>query len=214
MKKVITFIMLFVALFLVISPVTAFAAEFGGEVAAGESTYHDIFTRIFEFVETNKTEVISAAGSGVLLVFSMITKAFNKKKNKELIDALAVIGSDAAGTAKSQTSVIGAVNTMAQGYNEMRAAYEKYEAVEDDRNRLVGACLVMTTALVEMMNAIHVHNKNLPQGLKDLVVLQYVNCQKALGDDELLKKVVESVRAQINDAGKTEEAVTEDEKQD
>ena len=214
MKKVITFIMLFVALFLVISPVTAFAAEFGGEVAAGESSYHDIFTRIYEFVEVNKTEVISAFGSGILLVFNMITKSSNNKKNKELNDALKIIGGDAAGTAKSQTSVIGAVNTMAQGYNEMRAAYEKYEAVEDDRNKLVGACLVTNTALLEMLNTVYVHNKNLPQGVKDLIVLQYVNCQKALGDDELFKKVVDSVRAQINDAGKTEEAVTEDEKQD
>ena len=214
MKKILFFVISFMLLFMVVSPVTALAAEVADEVTGGEATYHDIFTRIWEFVETNKTEVISAAGSGVVLVFSMITKAFNKKKNKELIDALAVIGGDAAGTAKSQTSVIGAVNTMAQGYNEMRAAYEKYEAVEDDRNRLVGACLVTTTALVEMMNAIHVHNKNLPQGVKDLIVLQYANTQKALGDDELLRKVVESVRGQINDVGKTEEAVTEDEKQD
>ena len=209
MKKVITFIMLFVALFLVISPVTAFAAEFADEVSSGESTYHDIFTRVWEYVQENEAKLISAAGSAVLLIFGAITKAFITKKIKEITDKLKGIGTDASETANSQTSVIGAVNTMAQGYNEMRAAYERYEAVEDDRNKLVGACLVMTTALVEMMNAVHVHNKNLPQGVKDLIVLQYVNCQKALSNEDMLRQVVESVRENIN-----AEAVTEDEKQD
>ena len=65
------------------------------------------------------------------------------------------------------------------------------------------------TALLEMLNTVYVHNKNLPQGVKDLIVLQYVNCQKALSNDELLRQVVESVREKIN-----AEAVTEDEKQD
>lgn len=214
MKKVITFIMLFVALFLVISPVTTLAAEVVDEASSGESTYHDIFTRVWEYVEENKSDLISAAGSAVLLIFGAITKAANKRKNKEFKEMLTGIGVDASGAANLQTAVIGTVNTMVKGYNEMRESYEKNASAEDDRNRLVGACLVMSSAVLEMMNAVFVHNKNMPQGVKDFVILQYVNCQKALSDDELLRQVVESVREKINDAGKTEEAVTEDEKQD
>jgi hypothetical protein len=214
MKKVITFIMLFVALFLVISPVTALAAEIADEVSGGESTYQDIFTRVWEYVQANKTELVSAAGSAVVLIFNAVTKAVNTKKNRELADALAIVGSDAAGTVKSQASVISAVNTMASGYNEMRTAYEKYETVEDDRNRLVGACLVTNTAILEILNTVYVHNRNLPQGVKDLIVLQYVNCQKALSDDDMLRQVVESVKANLNGTVKDEKAVVENEKQD
>ena len=93
----------------------------------------------------------------------------------------------------------------------MREAYEKYEAVEDDRNRLVGACLVTNTALLEILSRVYVHNKNMPQGVKDVVMLIYTNAQKALSDDEVLRDVVESVKTKISIAP---EEATKDEKQD
>lgn len=210
MKKVITFIMLFVAVFLVISPVTAFATEIGSNPTAAEGGYHDIFTRIYEFVVANKAEVISGAGSAVVLAFSAIMKSFSKKQGKELKGLIESVGADASGTAKNQQSLIDAFNVMAKGYNEMREAYERYECVEDDRNRLVGACLVTNTALLEMFSTAFIHNKNLPQGVKDLVVLEYANTKKALSDDEVLKAVVESVREKVTGT----EGAAENEKQD
>ena len=214
MKKVITFIMLFVALFLVISPIAAFASELGSDPATIEGNYNDIFTRIYEFAVANKTEVISGAGSLVVLVFSAVVKSFSKKQGKELKEMISAVGVDASGTAKNQQSLIDAFNVMAKGYNEMREAYERYEGVEDDRNRLVGACLVTNTALLEILNTVYVHNRNLPQGVKDLIVLQYVNCQKALSDDDMLRQVVESVKANLNGTVQQEKAVSENEKQD
>ena len=214
MKKVITFILLFVALFLVISPIAAFASELGSDPATIEGNYNDIFTRIYEFAVANKTEVISGAGSLVVLVFSAVVKSFSKKQGKELKEMISAVGVDASGTAKNQQSLIDAFNVMAKGYNEMREAYERYEGVEDDRNRLVGACLVTNTALLEILNTVYVHNRNLPQGVKDLIVLQYVNCQKALSDDDMLRQVVESVKANLNGTVQQEKAVSENEKQD
>lgn len=214
MKKVITFIMLFVALFLIISPVAAFASELGSDPATIEGNYNDIFTRIYEFAVANKTEVISGAGSLVVLVFSAVVKSFSKKQGKELKEMISAVGVDASGTAKNQQSLIDAFNVMAKGYNEMREAYERYEGVEDDRNRLVGACLVTNTALLEILNTVYVHNRNLPQGVKDLIVLQYVNCQKALSDDDMLRQVVDSVKANLNGTVQPEKAVSENEKQD
>lgn len=214
MKKVITFIMLFVALFLVISPIAAFAVELGSDPMTIEGSYHDIFTRIYEFCMENKSEVISGAGSAVVIIFSAILKSFSKKQSKELKGLIEAVGVDASGTAKNQQSLIDAFNVMAKGYNEMREAYERYEGVEDDRNRLVGACLVTNTALLEILNTVYVHNRNLPQGVKDLIVLQYVNCQKALSDDDMLRQVVESVKANLNGTVQQEKAVSENEKQD
>ena len=214
MKKVITFIMLFVALFLVISPISAFAVELGSDPATIEGNYNDIFTRIYEFAMANKTEVISGAGSLVVLVFSAVVKSFSKKQGKELKEMISAVGVDASGTAKNQQSLIDAFNVMAKGYNEMREAYERYEGVEDDRNRLVGACLVTNTALLEILNTVYVHNRNLPQGVKDLIVLQYVNCQKALSNDDMLRQVVDSVKANLNGTVQQEKAVSENEKQD
>lgn len=214
MKRIIFVIVSFVLLFMVLSPVTALAAEVVDEVSSGGSTYHDIFTRIYEFCMENKSEVISGAGSAVVIIFSAILKSFSKKQNKELKGLIEAVGVDASGTAKNQQSLIDAFNVMAKGYNEMREAYERYEGVEDDRNRLVGACLVMSSAVLEMMNAVFVHNKHTPQGVKDFVLLQYVNCQKALSDDDMLRQVVESVKANLNGTVQQEKAVSENEKQD
>ena len=89
------------------------------------------------------------------------------------------------------------VNGMIDGYNNMRNSYEKYEHTEDDRNRLVGAVMVQNTALLEILTTVYVNSKNLPQGVKDLINLKYANCQKALGDDEMLRAIVEAVREKV-----------------
>ncbi|MBR3806664.1 MAG: hypothetical protein IKJ13_07545 [Clostridia bacterium] len=210
MKKVITFIISLTLVFMLITPIVSCAAEVVSVASEEGSTYHDIFTRVYEWVKVNKSDVISSAGSLAVIIFGAIAKKANSKKNEELKGMISEVGADASGTAKNQKSLIDSYNVMAAGYNEMRAAYEKNGSVEDDRNRLVGACLVAVTALLEMNSTVFVHNKNIPQGVKDLVVQEYANTKKALSDDQLLRAVVESVREKITF---TEEA-PEDEKQD
>jgi hypothetical protein len=208
MKRIIIFLITFVLLCTLITPIVGFAAEVE-EAPAEEISYHTIFTRIYEYVCEHDSQIISAAGSGILLIFGAITKAATKRKNKETEGTLELIANGVSGTATTQDSVIKAVNVMAQGYNEMRAAYEKYEAVEDDRNRLVGACLVTNTALLEILSRVFVHNKNMPQGVKDYIMLQYTNAQKIIGDDAALESIVEDIRKKLNEVAAE---VNEDEK--
>lgn len=210
MKRLFKFLLSFVLVFMLLTPVTAFAVEItaGGE----EIDYNTIFTRIWEFVEANKTEVVSAAGSGLVLVVSAIVKAANSKESRKLSELLNAIQGDTQGTNKAQSSLIGVVNQMISGYNvmkesndylktgyeDMKTAYEINATKEDDRNRLIGAVMVQNTALLEILSSVYVHNKNLPQGVKDLIILRYSNAMKALSDDEILCAVVESVREKIN----------------
>lgn len=210
MKRLFKFLLSFVLVFMLLTPVTAFAVEItaGGE----EIDYNTIFTRIWEFVEANKTEVVSAAGSGIVLIVSAIVKAANSKENRKLSELLNTIQGDTQGTNKAQSSLIGVVNQMISGYNamkesndylkigyeDMKTAYEINATKEDDRNRLIGAVMVQNTALLEILSSVYVHNKNLPQGVKDLIILRYSNAMKALSDDEILCAVVESVREKIN----------------
>lgn len=210
MKRLFKFLLSFVLVFMLLTPVTAFAVEItaGGE----EIDYNTIFTRIWEFVEANKTEVVSAAGSGLVLIVSAIVKAANSKESRKLSELLNAIQGDTQGTNKAQSSLIGVVNQMISGYNvmkesndylktgyeDMKTAYEINATKEDDRNRLIGAVMVQNTALLEILSSVYVHNKNLPQGVKDLIILKYANAMKALSDDEILCAVVESVREKIN----------------
>ena len=224
MKRLFKFLLSFVLVFMLLTPVTAFAVEI--TTGGNEINYNTIFTRMWEFVEKNKTEVVSAIGSGLVLIVNAVVKTANSKENKKLSERLNTIQGDTQGTIKAQTSIIDVINQMISGYNEMKesnadlrsgyenmkTAYEINATREDDRNRLIGAVMVQNTALLEILSSVYVHNKNLPQGVKDLIILKYANAMKALSDDEILCAIVESVREKINfevPADGTEVAVVE-----
>ena len=194
------------------------AEDIGNEDAAPDETdeeEHDIFTRLYEFATSYRQELVAVAGSAVVVAIETIYERRNKKRSDDTKADVAVIKKDSSGTALGQTSMIDAVNLMIGGYNSMRDSYEKYEGVEDDRNRLIGAVMVQNTALLEILMAVYVNNKNLPQGVKDLVTLRYTNAQKALGDDQELMAIVAAVRDQVNksvqqDGAETAAETTED----
>jgi len=165
--------------------------------SVSDATEHTVFTRVWEYVVNNKTETLTLIGDFVILIVAIYTKLRNDKRTKTIESDLKIVRGDTSGTVSGQTSVVDAVNNMIDGYNGMRESYEKYENTETDRNRLVGAVMVQNTALLEILTTVYVNSKNLPQGVKDLVNLKYARCQKALGNDELLCAIVESVREKI-----------------
>ena len=202
MKRFVKIFISFILVFIVLTPITSFAAEVA---ETGGGSYNTIFTRLWEFVSDNKAEVVSAAGSLLLLIASGIVKALNSKEAKKLKESLTVIEGTTSNTTKAQGSIItvvnkmiDAVNLLAERVDKMYKAYEENQTIENDRNRLLGAIMVQVTAILEMQSAVYVHNKNLPQGVKDLTILKYANAQKALNDDEILCAIVESVREKVN----------------
>jgi hypothetical protein len=214
MKRLFKFLLSFVLVFMLLTPVVSFAVEVTVEGEAID--YNTIFTRVWEFVEENKTECVSGAGSLLLLIVSGAVKIANSKASKKLSEQLNIVQTQAQEDSRVKnnvlSSIINAVNQMISGYNvmkesndylktgyeDMKTAYEINATKEDDRNRLIGAVMVQNTALLEILSSVYVHNKNLPQGVKDLIILKYANAMKALSDDEILCAVVESVREKIN----------------
>lgn len=215
MKRFVKIFIVFVLVFMMLTPIVAFATEVA-EVGGAE-TNHTIFTRLWDFVQNNTSEVVSGAGSFLILVVSGIIKVSNAKGTKKLEESLSMLHGEAADTTKAQGSIINVVNQMISGANsmsekveEMYRAYQDNQTIENDRNRLLGAMMVEVTAILEMQAAVYVHNKNLPQGVKDLAILKYTNAQKALSDDELLCAIVQSVREKINFEAVEETAAVEE----
>ena len=182
------------------------------EDSGGESTYHTLFTRVWEFVSTYSGETLSVIGSIVLLILNLILKHSSSKMSKETKEKLENIKGEVEETLGSQTSVVKVVNDMIDGYNglsnnykDMKEAYDQYGAMEGERNRVVGAVLATNAAILEILTTVYVNSKNLPQGVKDLVNLKYANCLKTLEDDKQLMAIVEAVRNNIGSAtGDTE----------
>lgn len=189
------------------------------EDSGGESTYHTLFTRVWEFVTTYSGETLSVVGSVILLILNLILKHSSSKMSKETKKTLENIKGEVEETLGGQNSVVDVTNRMIDGYNglserydAMKEAYDQYGAMEGERNRIVGAVLATNSAILEILTTVYVNSKNLPQGVKDLVNLKYANCLKTLEDDKQLMAIVEAVRNNIGSA--TGDTETETKKED
>ena len=183
----------------------------------GESTYHTLFTRIWEFVSTYSSQTLSVVGSVILLILNLILKHSSSKTSKETKKKLEDIKGEVEETLGGQNSVVNVANQMIEGYNgmsqkydAMKESYDQYGAMEGERNRVVGAVFATNAAILEILTTVYVNSKNLPQGVKDLVNLKYANCLKTLEDDEQLRAIVEAVRNNIGATTESTETKTED----
>ncbi len=191
MKRIL-FLLITVTVLMLMTSVTCFATE-----VADAPEQHTVFTRVWEYVLRYKTELLTAAGDGLILIGLLITRKIFKNKTNDISQDLKAVKSDASGTKQQQSSVVGAINGLIDGYNEMRQSYNQYENTEDDRNKLVGALVIQNTAILEMMHTIYANSRNVPQGVKDIITLKYANTLKSLDNDEMLRSVVEAVRARV-----------------
>lgn len=174
-----------------------------GGVSEDGGAHHTLLARIWEYVVTYKAEIIAVAGDAIIFIGVLILRSIFKKKTTDISSDLKLVKGDASGTRSQQVLVTDAINGLIGGYNEMRASYDKYETVEDDRNRLVAALAIQNTAILEILRTVYVNSKNLPQGVKDVVTLEYANVLKSLDNDETLRSVVEAVRDKVNASAET-----------
>jgi hypothetical protein len=160
-------------------------------------TNYTLLGRLEEYVRANKTDVLGVAGDAAILVISLTFGLIQRSKSKKLSLSVSKAVSASTGVSTSQNNVVGAMNTMIESYNQLKQSYDQYGLVEAERNRIVGACVALNTATLEILSLVYTHNKNLPQGVKDLVMLKYANCLKDLEDDKKLCAVVEAVRESL-----------------
>ena len=182
------------------------------EEPEGESVYHTVFTRVWEFVTTYSGETLSVVGSVILLILNLILKHSSSKMSKETKKTLENIKGEVEETLGGQNSVVDVANRMIDGYNgmsqkydAMKESYDQYGAMDGERNRVVGAVFATNAAILEILTTVYVNSKNLPQGVKDLVNLKYANCLKTLEDDKQLIAIVEAVRNNLGNATESTE---------
>ena len=175
-------------------------ASDGAEMPA---TNYTLLGRLEEYIQANKTDVLGIAGDTAILVICSVFGLIQKAKSKKITSGLNKVVSTSTGVSASQNNVVEAVNAMIDSYNELKTSYDNYGLVEAERNRIVGACVALNTATLEILSLVYTHNKNLPQGVKDLVTMKYANCLKTLEDDEKLCAIVESVREGLQQGNAT-----------
>ena len=187
---------------------TAITWDTGG-TGGDDIKNNTLFSRLWEFVKQYSAEVVTAIGSAALFVLNFLLKNSSKKSADATKRSLSDISDVVSGTSNGQAAVVGAINNLIAGYNELKSNYDKmkesydtYGAAEAERNRVVGAVFATNTAILEILTTVYANNRNLPQGVKDLVNLQYANCLKTLENDEQLKAIAASVRENIGSYAK------------
>lgn len=196
-------------------------SEPSGTVTTPSPVKHTLETRIAEYWATYRAEIVSAMGTVILFVISLLVKTMNDKKTRQIASNVLTIKKGTETNVSAQADVVDRMNALIDEFNKLsdeykalKASYDAYGATEDDRNRVVGALVAQTTAVLEILTTVYVNSKNLPQGVKDIVSLKYANCLKSLDDDTQLKAIVEAVRENIGGGHNTPtEEVVKDEEQ-
>lgn len=216
MKKIFTVLCIIMALLLCLS-VPCFAAEAedvnevpevstdtASEATSEETESYTIFTRLWEFVNQYKGEVITLIGDVALIIIAIYMKLKNGKGTKEINSALDKIKYETGLSLTNQGNVVDVINNLIDSYNaqaaeyvRLKEAYEKYGATELDRNKVIGALSAQVATVLDILSTVYVNNKIMPQGMKDLIYIKYANCLKALENDNELASIVKAVRAAI-----------------
>jgi hypothetical protein len=214
MKKIFTVLCIIMALLLCLS-VPCFAAEAedvvpeappaASDTVTDDAETHTVFTRLWEFVNKYKGEVLTLIGDVALIIIALYIKLRNGKGTKEINATLNKITEETGLSLTNQGKVVDVINNLIDSYNaqtaaymQMQEAYQKYGASEVDRNKILGALAAEIATVLDILSTVYVNNKNLPQGVKDLVNIKYANCLKALENDDDLAAIVRAVRASIS----------------
>ena len=167
--------------------VDAFEQNEGGEALAepnknDKTETHTFLSRMWEFIETYYPEIAATIGNIIVMIMLIV---YNVKSKKKLLN----IDSTVIKQSETQSDIIEVINGLIGGYNSLETKLSKYNATEDERYVAVGAMVVQTKAILDILTTVYANSKNIPQGVKDLVNLKYANVLKIVEDTDRLKEI-------------------------
>lgn len=181
------------------APVT----EAAPEVAPDPVPEKNFFDNVYVFAIKHRNTILEIVTLGFLLLLRHKTNKVSNDIRDTRVGNASVID--------SQGGVVGAVNTMIEGYNGFKSDFEKLKNDEAKRDNQLAAVVVTNTAILEIMSRVFPNSKQLPQGVKDVVNITYANAIKAVNDDVQLSALVAASKSMLaagyEKAASDEEAV-------
>ena len=130
--------------------------------------------RVVKWFEDNIVTFLGTVNLGTVLsciAFILRETRFNKKHTKLTVDNLSL-------NTESNNEVVKAVNNLISGYNK---TIEDLSSIKEDYDKLKEAyseVVSVTKGTLEILSTVYANNKNLPQGIKDLVAIKYATALK------------------------------------
>jgi len=139
-----------------------------------EEEEHTIWTRLGEWFSTNLVEFLSSVDL-IAMVGCIISVVLERKANKKFTaETKAAITANTTTTnanTASNDKVLEAMNTLIDLFNEIKENDVK-------RDEVIAKLSSENKAVLEILATVYANNKNIPQAIKDLVTLKYVNALK------------------------------------
>ena len=206
MKRIIYYLLVFVTLFALVGSVVALADEGETEIAetteATEETVTEteeanIFTRLYEAFEDNRTDVFTIASGIILFAFSFVFRKDVSVSSKAIVDGITKVLSKTDLTEVQQNAIVNGLNEMVDGYNDIKlkntivadridefavsmteivnsnAALEK--KLQDTFSvimALVDKEIAQNSTVMDVLSSVYVNNEALPKGVRDYVMLK------------------------------------------
>ena len=179
--------------------------EEGGisQVAEGIAAFFD---RIIEWVTVHRAEVITVIGNIVVVIYMIAKNIKSKKKLVEIGTNVLSVKDGVANTNTKQGEVVNVTNELIEGYNRFETALNDFGKTEQERFKTMLAAYAETRAILKIMTTVYANSKNIPQGVKDLVNLEYADVLKLVGDEEKLKALMESEKTENTAAGEVDKS--------
>ena len=173
------------------------------EAPVVEDEHETVFTRLYEWFTSAKSDVYTLGGSAALFVLSIILKKDMGASAKKTIDGISRVLSKADVSDEKQTAIVNGLNEMVDGYNEIKHESAEVKACIDDVTKritevtssnvaleekidnifnvlvsLMDKEIMQNSAVMELLSTVYT-NAALPQGIKDIVVLKQSKVEKA-----------------------------------
>lgn len=133
------------------------------------------FARLESWFNDNFLEFLSTVNFGSILaciVVAITEKKGNKKNTTLTLEKLGL-------NTESNGEVVKTVNALIENYNATIEKLNEMESKNEKRDMICGELETFTKAILEILTTVYANNKNIPQAVKDLVSLKYVNALKA-----------------------------------
>ena len=134
-----------------------------------------VWTRVEQWFSRNLAEFLSSVNFGAVaacIVMIVVEHRGNKKAAKIAADSLGI-------NTNSNGEVVKVVNTLIEGYNETLDKLHAMEGKAEQQEQIIAILENYAKAILEILTTVYANSKNIPQAVKDLVNIKYVQALKS-----------------------------------
>lgn len=178
-------------------PTETVTEETNAEIAPEETETTNIFTRLYEAFTSNRNDIFTLGGSGILLVLSIILKKDLGTSSKSLSSTISSVLAKTDMSVERQGAIVEGLNQMIDGYEDIKAQsdYVREKMSEFDESvksvvnsnkefetkvtamfelvmNLIDKEIIQNAEVMEVLSTVYSNHGAIPKGIKDFIAIK------------------------------------------